>query len=58
MKSTIIKQDCPQEFVGKLIQTLFSGSASKLIMQALGNHKPTDQDLVEIKSLIEQLQNK
>ena len=55
---TLVREKAQEQFVGKLIQTLFSGSTSKLVLQALGNHKPTDQDLVEIKSLIEKLQSK
>jgi predicted transcriptional regulator len=35
----------------------FEGSASKLIMQALGNHKMSDNELEEIKALINKIEN-
>jgi hypothetical protein len=41
-----------------MIQTLFSGSTSQLVLQALGNHQPSEQDLIEIKSMIEKLERK
>ena len=52
------KSKAQEQYVGKMIRTLFSGSTSQLVLQALGKHKPTQQDLVDIKKLIEQLENK
>ncbi len=52
------KEKAQEQYVGKMIKTLFSGSTSQLVMQALGNHKPTNADLTEIKKLIEQLESK
>jgi predicted transcriptional regulator len=45
-----------EQYVGKMIKTLFSGSTSQLVMQALGNHKTSNSELTEIKMLIEQLE--
>lgn len=42
----------------RVVDTLFRGSASQLIMQALGNHEASSEELDEIKSLIEQIENK
>lgn len=50
------KEKAQEQYVGKMIKTLFSGSTSQLVMQALGKHKPTNEDLVEIKHLIAQLE--
>lgn len=36
----------------------FSGSAHRLVMQALGNHNTTDAELAEIKKLIDELERK
>ena len=47
-----------EQFVGKMIKTLFSGSATQLVMQALGNHQANQKDLKEIKNLITQLEQK
>ncbi len=47
-----------EQYVGKMIKTLFSGSTSQLVMQALGNHQTSNTDLKEIKDLIEQLEKR
>jgi predicted transcriptional regulator len=50
------------ETKGKLlkgfIERTFEGSAMKLVMQALGNHKPSKEELKEIKNLINSIENK
>jgi len=55
---SFVKEKAQEQYVGKMIKTLFSGSTSQLVMQALGKHKPTSQDLIEIKKLIEELESK
>jgi predicted transcriptional regulator len=55
---TLQREKAQEQFVGKMIQTLFSGSTSQLVMQALGKHKPSDSDLAEIKSMIQKLERK
>ena len=52
------KDKAQEQYMSKMIKTLFSGSTSQLVLQALGKHKPTSQDLKEIKNLIEQLERK
>jgi predicted transcriptional regulator len=47
-----------EQYVGKMIKTLFSGNTAQLVMQALGNHQTNSTDLKEIKDLIEQLEKK
>lgn len=47
-----------EQYVGKMIKTLFSGSTSQLVMQALGNHQTSNTDLKVIKDLIEQLEKR
>lgn len=39
------------------LKRTFSGSAMKMVMQALGNHKPSKEELSEIKKLIDDLEN-
>jgi len=50
------------ETQGKLldgfVKKAFAGSAMKLVMQALGNHKPSKEELQEIKNMIQNLENK
>ncbi len=47
-----------EQYVSKIIKTLFSGSTSQLVLQALGNHQPSNSDLKEIKDLITELEKK
>ncbi len=39
------------------LKKTFSGSATKLVLQALGNHKPSKNELDEIKKLIDDIEN-
>ena len=55
--SAIASQDEMQvRLLDRLLQTAFSGSASRLVMQALGNHKASEEELREIKDLIKKLE--
>ncbi len=52
------KQAAQEQYLGKMIKTLFSCSTSALVLQALGNHQTTGEDLEAIKDLIASLENK
>ena len=49
------REKTQKQFVGKMIDTLFQGSSSQLVMQALGNHKASKEELEEIQKLIDNL---
>ena len=51
----ISREKTQKQFVGKMIDTLFQGSSSHLVMQALGNHKASKEELDEIQKLIDNL---
>lgn len=57
-KAAISEKNTQQQFLGKMIDTLFGGSSTKLVMQALGNHKASKEELQEIELLITQLKKK
>ena len=44
------------KLLDRLVDHLFEGSASQLVMQALGQHAPDADELAEIKTLIERLE--
>lgn len=44
--------------IDKILNTAFKGSASNLIMQTLGNHSTTKDELEEIRQMIEELDKK
>lgn len=53
----VISQDKTRKvMVDKLIKTLFQGSSSKLIMQALGNHKATKEELLAIRKYLDEME--
>ncbi len=50
------KSDTQKQLLDKVLNGIFGGSASTLVMQALGNHKASDEELNEIKNYINQLE--
>jgi BlaI family penicillinase repressor len=57
-EARVKEEDIQRHLLNKFVDTAFRGSAARLIMQALGNGKASAKELDEIKSLIEQLENK
>jgi len=53
---TVSKEITQNQLLDKLVDSAFQGSSMKLIMQALGNHKTTSDELTQIKSFIEKLE--
>ena len=51
----LTREKTQKQFMGRMIDTLFQGSSSQLVMQALGNHKASREELDEIQKLIDQL---
>lgn len=56
--AVIQRKQAREQVMKKMIDTMFSGSASQLVMQALGSHKASGRELQEIKDYLEQLSNK
>lgn len=54
----VSKEKTQSQFVGKMISSLFGGSSSKLVMQALGSQAPSKEELDEIQQLLDNLKNK
>jgi BlaI family penicillinase repressor len=46
------------QMVRRLIDNVFNGSASQLVMQALGNHKTDASELQKIKDYLEEMERK
>jgi predicted transcriptional regulator len=44
--------------VGKMVDALFQGSSTQLVMQALGNATPSKDELDEIQKMLDNLKNK
>lgn len=48
----VSKEKTQNLFLNKMINTLFSGSSAQLVMQALGNHKTSTEELDEIRNYL------
>ncbi len=57
-KAKILEADTQRTLVKSLVEKVFGGSAMDLVMQALGNHQTSPEELEEIKRLIQELENK
>jgi BlaI family transcriptional regulator, penicillinase repressor len=53
----VSREKTQKHLLGKMINTLFGGSTTQLVMQALGNHKASDEELEEIQKMINNLKN-
>ena len=56
-QAAVQEEDIQKSLLDKFIDTTFRGSALKLVMQALGNHKTSPEELAEIQRLLEQMRN-
>ncbi len=54
--AAVEQQAAQRQLLDKLLNGVFGGSASKLVMQALGNHEASEKELDEIKKYIEKLE--
>jgi BlaI family penicillinase repressor len=52
------QQKTQQHLLTKMIDNVFNGSASRMVMQALGNHKASKEELDAIKQYLEDLSQK
>lgn len=55
-KAAIKEAETQQLLLDKFLDTTFRGSAARLVMQALGNAKPSQEELEEIKKLIRKME--
>jgi predicted transcriptional regulator len=54
----VSKDKTQQQLVNKMVDTLFGGSATQLVMQALGGDKPTKDELDAIQKILDNLKKK
>ena len=51
------KEETQQNLLGRLVQTAFQGSAAQVVMQTLGNHKTSKEELDEIRELLNNIES-
>ncbi|MBL0146643.1 MAG: BlaI/MecI/CopY family transcriptional regulator [Chitinophagaceae bacterium] len=54
-KAAISQEKTQSQFLNKMIDTLFAGSSANLVLQALGGHTTSNEELEKIQLLINQL---
>lgn len=52
--AAISEEETQKSMLDRFVETAFRGSASKLVMQVLGQHKASREELDEIKALLNQ----
>lgn len=55
-EATAERDATQRNLLGTFVNNVFSGSAMDLVMQALGNHKASQDELNQIKALIEKME--
>lgn len=54
----VLKEQKTQSvIIDKIVKSAFGGSSSKLVMQLLGNHKPSKDEREEIRKLLDKMED-
>jgi len=56
--AAVKKESIEKQVVSKMINGLFKGSSAKLVMHALGNHRASKEEILEIKKYLDEIENK
>jgi predicted transcriptional regulator len=51
----VSKERTQKKFLSDMLQRVFDGSPSRLVLQVLGDHKASREELREIRALLNQL---
>lgn len=54
-RAAVSKERTQKRFLSDLLQRVFDGSSSRLVLQALGDHKASREELREIRALLNRL---
>ena len=57
-QAAVNKEKTQKHLVNKMIDSLFGGSTTQLVIQALGEHKATEEELDKIQEIINSLKSK
>jgi BlaI family transcriptional regulator, penicillinase repressor len=55
-EAAISQESTQQQLLNKMIDTVFNGSASQLVLQALGNHRSSQEELDKIKQYLNEIE--
>ena len=54
-QALVTRDKTQKQLVAKMVDALFGGSTTQLVMQALGNQQPSKDELEEIQQLLDNL---
>lgn len=54
-RAAVSKERTQKRFLADMLQRVFDGSSSRLVLQALGDHKASREELHEIRALLNRL---
>ena len=54
-RANISQEKTQQQLIGKMVHNLFGGSASQLVMRALGTAKPSKEEIAQIQQLLDSM---
>lgn len=57
-EANVNREQTQQQLLNKMIDTVFNGSATQLVMQALGHHKSSPEELDKIRQYLKEMENK
>jgi len=57
-QAAVSKEKTQKHLLGKMIDSLFGGSSTQLVIQALGESKATEEELAKIQEMIDSLKSK
>ena len=56
-QAAVNKENTQKHLLSKMIDSLFGGSSTQLVIQALGEHKASPEELEKIQALLNNLKN-
>ena len=54
-QANVSKEKTQSQFIGRMVSSLFGGSSSQLVMQALGSQSVSKEEIDEIQQLLDNL---
>src|SRR6187402_1481048 len=57
-QAAVNKEKTQKHLLSKMIDSLFGGSPTQLVIQALGEHKATEEELEKIQEMLDNLKSK
>lgn len=57
-QANVSRERTQQQLLNKMIDTVYNGSATQLVMQALGHHRSSQEELDQIRQYLNEMEKK